>query len=238
VSKKRHTRWQVAQEYERNWWNGYGTGIEWYHLFSEEVEHYTQPFLQINKNTKILEIGSGPAGALTFLQSDNKYAIDPLEDFFATKEEWVRLRDPRVNYQKGKGEALPYGNDFFDLIILDNVLDHCEDPVLVLDEISRVLNKDGIVFFRQSIYSWWGRSVRKIMELLAIDRGHPHTFGKRQLIDYFKEQRWGIKDHKETGYLNAWIEDARKMTPKGLAKALLFINHNRTLYILEKQDRT
>ena len=234
MSKQLHTRWQAAQKYELNWWKGYDTGIDWYRLYSKEVEHYTKPFLRINENTKILEIGSGPAGALTFLQSDNKYAIDPLEDFFAAKEEWVRLRDPRVKYDKGKGEALPYDDNFFDLIILDNVLDHCENPVLVLDETSRVLNKDGIIFFRQSIYSWWGRRVRNLMELLAIDRGHPHTFGKRQLVDYFKDRHWAIKNHIETGYFKAGMEDIRRLTPRGLAKALLFISHNRALYILEK----
>ncbi len=78
---------------------------------------------------------------MTFLKSNNKYAIDPLEDFFSNKEEWVRLRDPEVKYQKGKGENLPYKEEFFDLIILDNVLDHCENPVLVLDEVHRVLKK-------------------------------------------------------------------------------------------------
>ena len=177
TSKSRRTRWQLAQDYELNWWKGYDTGIDWYRIFSEEVERYTTPFLKISNNTRILEIGSGPAGALTFLHSDNKYAIDPLEDFFATKPEWVQHRDPRVKYQKGKGEALPYHDSFFDLIILDNVLDHCEKPVLVLDEIDRVLNMGGIIFFRQNLYSWWGRRMRGIMEMLTIDReiGRAHV---------------------------------------------------------------
>jgi SAM-dependent methyltransferase len=228
-------RWELAQDYELNWWKGYKEGFEWYQIYSKEVEDFTQPFLEIGQETRILEIGSGPAGALTFLKSDNKYAIDPLEDFFASKEEWVRFRDPRVKYQKGKGENLPYNEGFFDLIILDNVLDHCENPTLVLDEVHRVVKKGGIIFLRLNVYNWWGSQIRRIMEPATIDKAHPFTFRKNQLVSCFLERSWEIKIYKDYGHLSTWIDDLSTLTVKGLIKAILSITRNRTLFILEKQ---
>lgn len=235
MSGKNRTRWQLAQDYELNWWKGYRNGVEWYKDFSQKVEDHTKPFLEINQETKILEIGSGPAGALTFLKSYNKYAIDPLEDFFSTKEEWRLFRDPKVNYQKGKGEELPYEEDFFDLIIIDNVLDHCENPILVLDEMNRVLKKGGIIFCRQNLYNWWSRQMRNIMEQMMIDKGHPFTFGKKQLINHFRNRFWEIKKFDEIGYFKTWIDGLSTLTVQGLIKSFLFITRNRTLFILKKQ---
>jgi ubiquinone/menaquinone biosynthesis C-methylase UbiE len=235
VSLRNHTRWKLAQEYELSWWKDYRKGLEWYQVFSKEIEDLTRPFMEIKRETKILEIGSGPAGSLTFLKSDNKYAIDPLENFFSTKEEWVSFRDPKVNYQEGKGEELPYEEDFFDLIIIDNVLDHCEDPLLVLDEMNRVLKKGGMIFLRQNLYNWWGRQMRKIMELNVVDRGHPSTFGKIHLINQFKKRFWEIKKYEEIGYLKAWKDDLGELTVKGFIKSFLFITRNRALFLLKKE---
>jgi len=234
VSIKNQTRWQFAQNYELNWWKKYDSDVEWYEVFSQEIETLLKPFLEINRETKILEIGAGPAGALTLLPSDHKYAIDPLEDYFSTRKEWVQIRDPRVQYQTGKGEALPYHDDFFDLIIVDNVLDHCENPISVLDEMDRVLKKSGVIFFRQSVYHWWARRIRNLMELVTLDKGHPFTFGKMQLMKWFKIRSWEIKKCLSTGYTRTWIENLRTLSAKGLMKALLLVNHNRTTFVLQK----
>ena len=62
----RSKRWKLAQDYEQNWWKGFEDGLGWYKEFSREVEEFTRQFIDLNSETKILEIGSGPAGALTF----------------------------------------------------------------------------------------------------------------------------------------------------------------------------
>jgi SAM-dependent methyltransferase len=236
MSSRNQTRWQLAQEYELNWWKRYDNDVEWYRIFSQEVEDSVRPFLRITEETRILEIGSGPAGALTLLPSNQKFAVDPLENYFLTRKEWVQIRDPKVQYLTGKGEELPYQDDVFDLVIIDNVLDHCENPTTVLDEVHRVLKNGGFIFFRQGVYHWWGRQVRKIMEWRVIDKGHPFTFSKIQLIKYFRKYHWEIKVFKANGYLNTWLENLQNLSIKGLVKTLLFICHNRILFVLQKQN--
>ena len=230
----RSKRWKLAQDYEQNWWKGFEDGLGWYKEFSREVEEFTRQFIDLNSETKILEIGSGPAGALTFLKSDHKYGIDPLEEFFSKNKEWMKFRDPKVIYQTGKGENLPFKNNFFDLVIIDNVLDHCENPESVLNEINRVLKKSGVIFFRINLYTWWERNMRRLMELFMIDKGHPFSFEKKQLITQFKNRYWEIIHFEAYGYIKTWIIDFKSFTIKGFIKSFLFITKNRTLFILQR----
>lgn len=234
MQNKQQTRWQLAQNYEYNWWKNYYGDLEWYRTFSQEVESYIKSYLIINEDTKILEIGSGPAGALTFLNSNNKYAIDPLEDYFSSQKQYIEFRDPRVNYKKGKGEKLPYEENFFDLVILDNVLDHCENPQKVFDEVNRILKIGGFIFLRQNVYLWWGKQLRKIMEIIKIDKGHPFTFGSSELQRFFKNRLWEIKHKEGYGYFKTWLYGLKDVTAKGLIKSCLFITRSRTIFILKK----
>jgi SAM-dependent methyltransferase len=45
------------------------------------------------------------------------------------------------------GKTMPFGNESFDCAFATEVLEHCPDPELVLKEVCRVLNPNGIFFF-------------------------------------------------------------------------------------------
>ena len=216
------------------WWADYRQNIEWYRNFSHTVETAAAPYLTVSSETSILEIGSGAAGALTFLDSGDKYAVDPLEDYFAGQKRFADFRDPRVLYLKARGEELPFKGGYFDLVIIDNVLDHCEFPDKVLDEIGRVLKSGGVIFFRQNVYFLWGRLVRKVMELFAIDRGHPFTFSRASLEKSFQQRSWIVKNIQRQPYLSSWLGDLKEGTLKGYIKAIFFITRLKIIYILKK----
>ena len=233
-TKSRNNRWEVAQKYELQYWSNYSKNIDWYKQFSNEIVKETSPFIEIKQNTTILEIGSGASGGITYLESNNKYAIDPLEKFFSKNNSWIKYRDKKVHYFQGKGENLPFENNFFDLIIIDNVLDHCENPIAVLDEMDRVIKSGGIIFFRQNVYNNWGKLIRSIMELFAIDKGHPFTFSKKFLCKHIKERDWFIHHIDEIGYYRAWVDNSNIISIKGIIQTIFFIVRNRTLFILQK----
>lgn len=227
-------RWRQAQDYERRWWEAHGGDYDWYRGFSQEIAHALAPIRPVSRETVILEIGSGPAGGLTYLDSDHKYAVEPLEPYFGSLPEVRAIRDPRVVYATGRGEALPYGRDFFDLVIIDNVLDHCEDPERVLDETDRVLKPSGLIYFRQHVYHPWGRFVRRLMELARIDRGHPHTFGRGYLAARFSRRGWTTRAETHSGFAGQWMSDIRAGSPKRRVKALLGVTADRAVWVLEK----
>lgn len=232
------SRWLLAQKYEKNWWDSkiLNADLNFYFEFAEDVKKNLTPFLSINKNTKILEIGSGAAGILTFLkESDSRFAFDPLETFFYSFDKVKNFRDNKVIYLQAKGEFIPFKSNYFDLIIMDNVLDHCENTRAVIKESYRVLKNNGIIYFRNNTYNLWGKFVRSLMELFKIDKGHPHTFLKKDLVKEFKNLNYKILFYEHSGYFNTWKREFTKFTPKELMKSLLFVTRDKTLYILQKK---
>jgi SAM-dependent methyltransferase len=225
-------RWRRAQAYEQQWWGAYAGDYGWYRDFSREIEEAVRPLRPIRRDTAILEIGPGPAGGITYLDADRKFAVEPLEACFAAKPEIVALRDPRVRYFEGRGEDLPFEPNSFDLVIIDNVLDHCEDPGRVLDEMNRVLRPGGLVFLRQNVYRRWGRLVRKVMETAQVDRGHPHTFGRRGLEREFGNRGWLVRTIACAR--RPWLAGLTSGSRKQVAKSLLFANADRVTWVLEK----
>jgi ubiquinone/menaquinone biosynthesis C-methylase UbiE len=161
MSTVTNDRWSKAQAYEAEWWDTrrHDMELEYYKNYADDIKERVRPFITLEHATHILEVGSGAAGIIThFTECDFRYAIDPLEDFYASIPEFAAYRDKRVEYMTAMGEHLAFRDGFFDLVIMDNVLDHCKEPDRVMGEIHRVMKSGGIVFFRQNIYHLWGSS--------------------------------------------------------------------------------
>lgn len=231
---KTELRWQTAQAYEKQWWQHRADNmdLEFYEAYAQDLIDELDGIFEIGGNTVILEIGSGAAGILTFLESEHRYAIDPLEQFFSTIPNFIRSRDKVVKYFAGKSENLPFRGNRFDFIIIDNVLDHCENVHLVLSEMSRVLKPNGCVYLRLNTYSLWGKFVRYLIELFQIDRGHPHTFTKKALRKIFVKSMFKACKCKPQGYFYCWLKALKSREPKQLAKAVTFTTSDKTMYIL------
>jgi len=234
--EKREQRWRKAQVYEKQWWEGRMEALDlgYYQAYADELRRELTGLIVITKQTAVLEIGSGPAGILTHLDCERKCAIDPLENFYAAVPKFAGFRDRRVRYYAGQAEALPFEDNTFDLIINDNVLDHCENPQRVLQEMHRVLKTNGRVYFRMVTYHAWGKFVRVLLERFQIDHGHPYTFSKTDLISAFQKAGFQILKTMSKGYLKSWLTDLGSGSWKGIAKALLFATRDKTLYVLGK----
>lgn len=230
------SRWKLAQEYERNWWLNQAEKIDltFYKNFAVEIIDLLKPFIEIKFDTKILEIGSGAAGIITHLQSKYRFAIDPLEDFYSSIPKYKNYRDKNVFYQTAVGENLPFKSEFFDLILMDNVLDHCDNPIKVLQEMNRVLKKDGILYFRQNTYHLWARFIRRIMEIFLIDKGHPHTFSKNELHRVFNQYGFEILYKNRDGYFSTWLWEIKSNRLIDKIKAVLLVNRDKYTLILRK----
>lgn len=124
-----------------------------YIKFAENVIKKVAP----TKNSKVLEIGSGPGWAgINLLKMREDLYLDGLD----ASEDMVRVASrnaadekllDRVNYFHGFGEdmnSLP--NDEYDLVISRDSMHHWDNPELVFQEISRVLKKDGRLYIHDS----------------------------------------------------------------------------------------
>jgi len=175
------SRWEFAQENEISCWDGAKQEelVEHSKYYSVKANKIKKLML-ITKRTKILQIGCGPYDIINQFEKGERHAIDPLADFYKEK---FNLDYSGVKLVKGVGEKLPYKDNYFDLVIIANVLDHVQNPKQVLGEIRRVLKESGIVYLEAHFYQKRFLALSKLYDLYKrtftgeiFNPCHPHMF--------------------------------------------------------------
>src|SRR6202008_777056 len=89
-------------------------------------------------------------GLLRYLPSSwLRVQVDPLSLHYRFLfPPWTR----RVQTCAAFGEELPFGEEAFDLVLCDNVIDHAETPAAILRELVRVLKPNGVLFFTVNVH--------------------------------------------------------------------------------------
>ena len=139
---------------------------------------YAEKFFKNISNKRILEIGCGDGGIVQFLKEKNKvFAVD--------------LSKNGVRFLKKKGieayqvdvsnEALPFKNQSLDFVIILETLEHLKSPQAAIEEIQRVLKKDGIML--ASIPN--PRNMHKLM--------YPCLFNLRNFKKFLKNNKFRIE---------------------------------------------
>jgi SAM-dependent methyltransferase len=100
---------------------------------------------------RTLEVGSGGAGILSYLPGAGlRISLDPLavpyRSFYPTHRHLTACA--------ALGEALPFADASFDIVLCDNVIDHARDPIGIVREIVRVLRPGGHLFFTVNLHHW------------------------------------------------------------------------------------
>jgi SAM-dependent methyltransferase len=106
------------------------------HLYRDLIDHNTQ------KDTCILDIGCGHGDFLesVYARTPHTYGIDPDEQALK-KNSIIR------NTVLGTADALPFPDNFFDLVVSAWVLEHLDNPERAFQEIYRTLKPGGKVIF-------------------------------------------------------------------------------------------
>lgn len=107
-----------------------------------------------DKVENLLDLGCA-SGYYTSYFSKNAietFGVDPNPEFIKEAKE----KYPKINFKASKAEALPFKNNFFDAVLLLDVLEHVEDDKKTIDEVYRVLKPGGILILttpHKSIFS-------------------------------------------------------------------------------------
>ena len=97
----------------------------------------------VSTNGSILDLGAGTGVLSTFAhgcRDDLQYvALDPAEGMLKFSPHFVQTHTARA-------EALPFDDDSFEVVLIGEALHHFQEPEIALQEIARVLKKEGRLF--------------------------------------------------------------------------------------------
>jgi|SRR6266545_2670211 len=221
------SRWSEAQAYEQAFWQRLGVDVaagtrehlDWYRWRAGQLQQRLGAMTEPGPRTgRVLEIGSGPIGIVNFLDWGERYAIDPLENFYCTQPSLVALRRPSVTYVAGTGERLPFEDASCSLVIIDNVIDHTYAPRKILDEIRRVLEPGGRMYLSVNVHTAWGAQLHALLAVLRIDRGHPFTFTSRTLRPLLAASGFTVLSEQVEDYAQAKRNDCQSASLRARIK--------------------
>ena len=116
-------------------------------LLRDEVARYLDTAASWFERKTVVSIGCGCTGDLAAFPAAVKIAIDPL--LYVYQKFGMLMDDAAGNrtiYLSMGAENLPLLDEFADLVICRNALDHMPDPSITTKELWRILKKDGALF--------------------------------------------------------------------------------------------
>ena len=240
------SRWEKAQEYEESFWASIAEEVSRDSLqrigfYEWRADQFRKRLASIgrsdllNGNLRIMEIGSGPVGIIGYLPGLDRIAVDPLNRFYSSDPNLTLLRSDEVQYLDAPGESIPVQDGCYDLVIMENCIDHTEEPRAVLREIYRVLAPKGTLYITVNARSRLGFWVHRALARLELDPGHPHTFTDGRFRYFLQDGGFSILNYETGSWIKSWPRDVLSNNWKARAKALLWVSEYLLTAVAEKR---
>ena len=110
-----------------------------YHRYAELLT-FISPFIE--KDAAILDVGCAAGGFLRYLHGRQFQNLSGIEKTAAYADR--AIADTPFEIKQGDAEAIPFEDQSFDFVLLDQVLEHLVNPSKAFEEAGRVLKKEGI----------------------------------------------------------------------------------------------
>jgi ubiquinone/menaquinone biosynthesis C-methylase UbiE len=98
-----------------------------------------------NSNKKIADIGCGEGFLLKKILTGEKIVGIEISITALKRAKKILKTRNDINLIQGDAQKLPIPNDYFDIILCSEMLEHVPDTRIVLNEFNRILNKSGIL---------------------------------------------------------------------------------------------
>lgn len=155
---------------------------------------------QMVKDKEILEIATGPGLLAKHVAPSAKHMI--ATDYSDGMIAEARKGDcpPNLTFEVADGTALPYAADSFDAVIISNALHIIPEPEKALNEIDRVLRKDGSLI-APNFVNHKGRLGSRIWSGILKIAGirFEHQWSGQEYLDWLDRHGWQVTFSREMG---------------------------------------
>lgn len=131
------------------------TSPEILNFWASKIAHYGS----IDKDSKVLDIGCGTgrfSKALAEITGAQVYAIDPSQEMLDKAKK--KDKNKNIEWSKGKAEDLPFPDEYFDCVYMTFVFHQIKDRKRAVQEMHRVLKKEGKCLVMTTSYAHIRRS--------------------------------------------------------------------------------
>ena len=130
------------------WWHPQAKIFALHHLNPLRFEYFDRHIANW-QGLKVLDVGCGGGFSCEFMAARGAtvFGIDQSQNCIATAKAHAADNGFEIEYQHGLAESLPYPDNYFDVVICVDVLEHIADLKQTLAEIQRVLKPGGVFCF-------------------------------------------------------------------------------------------
>ncbi len=182
-------------------------------LFNSPINFWVQKALdipvllkwaKIPKKASILEIGCGNGKVACFLseklKTKNFDAIDIDPQIIATAESLLP-KNSNVIFQVANTCKLPFPDSSFDAVIELNALHHIADWKRAINQIKRVLKKDGKLLLRDFGIEAFSLPVIGLLIRSWLDNPYEHMYDQKELMSYLRKSGFEITHQYDSSFM-------------------------------------
>jgi ubiquinone/menaquinone biosynthesis C-methylase UbiE len=142
-----YNHWATQAEGDQSNWADSGSPHYWrYQSYLDLLKNY------LASNKKILDVGCGQGNLLQQIGIGQLYGIDISKKYIDDAQKKI----PNGTFVESNSDVLPFADNFFDIVICTEFLEHVPNPEKYVTEIYRVTKKGGLALF--STFNHWNIS--------------------------------------------------------------------------------
>jgi SAM-dependent methyltransferase/putative flippase GtrA len=153
-------------------WKSYYRGNSIQKYWKHKITEYTMAMT--NKNP-VLEVGCGSSPLLKLINLKDKIGVD----INLEKIKFIEKQDLSSKYIWYDGKRLPFGDNKFDTVICNEVIEHHPRPNELVKELSRVTHKNGVVIISTPDYASIRWNIIEVFYGLLMHSGYELEHGSK-----------------------------------------------------------
>ena len=139
---------------------------------------------------KILDVGCALGFSLKAYSDNNydAYGMEVSENSIISARKFTKFDVIQQTIE----EPTSWNDNFFDAVTMFDVMEHLSQPLLALQEVNRILKKDGILYISTLNFDGIGRKLNTLDWRLLSPPGHMSYFSKKTLLRALKLKGFSI----------------------------------------------